>query len=271
MSLRDLLGHHDKDQKPNMGLVAISPNDFADLTILDLQSGFDLIASANMVEPLALLAEACAVAGSIMTAASYVSIHRISQLFGAEAEIAATEDRQPKPVGGYTSFTAFVEDFVGPNCPFSRSSLFAKMRDITAWREAGATWWTVGNLLSKTPMAGRDAIKLLIEPAQANAAVITEEGELVEEEGTQLDMAEYLEDLTAMGPGEARRDVQDKAGIPERFIKEAVYVKGNEMQYGHLLLHAVWGIEDRDMIVDTGLEEARWLCSLLKVHMEVKQ
>lgn len=271
MSLKDLLGYHKEDEKPNMALVAISQNDFADLTIDELRSGFELIASATMAEPLALLAGVCAVGGTVLVAASYVSIHRIHQLFEAEAQAAAMKGHPPNPIGGHTSFTAFVNDFVGPHCPFSRASIFAKVRDITAWRAAGATWETVGNLLSKTPMAGRDAIKLLIEPAQVNTTIITEEGELVEEEeDTQLDMAGYLQDLAAMGPGEARRDVQDKAGIPERFIKEAVYIRGTPDTHGHLLLHAVWGVEDKDLIVDAGLEEARWLCGLLKVHVEVR-
>ena len=270
MSLEDLLGHHEEDNRPDMALVAISQSDFANLTINELRSGFELIATATIAEPLALLAGVCAVGGSVLVAASYISIHRIYQLFEEETTNAATESRRPNLVGGYEFFTNFVDDFIGPSCPFSRSSIFAKMRDISTWVETGASWETIGNLLAKTPMAGRDAIKLLIEPAQDNATVITEEGELVEETGVQLGMAKYLEELTAMGPGEARRDVRDKAGIPERFIKEAVYVKGGEMQYGHLLLHAVWGVEDKDMIVDTGLEEARWLCGLLKVHMEVK-
>ena len=268
MSLKDLLGYPDEEGQTNMALVAISQNNFANLTISDLQSGFELIATATMPEPLALLAGVCAVGGTIMVAASYVSVHRIYQLFEEEAKAAATESRRPNLVGGYSSFTAFVDDFVGPQCPFSRSSIFAKMRDITAWMETGATWETIGDLLSKTPMAGRDAIKLLIEPTQANTTVITEEGEVVEETQSTLggEMAEYLDSLTAMGPGEARRDVRDKAGIPERFIKEAVYVRTTN----RLAIHAIWGVEDKDIVVVATLEEARWLCDLLRVHMEVK-
>lgn len=271
MSLQDLLGHPNEEGKRNLELVAVSQDHFEDLTIADIKDGVHTIVAATMLQPLALLAQVCALGGQTMVAAAHIAIYRVSELFGAEEESAAAQGSRPMAVGGYASFTAFVDDFVGPECPFSRSSIFAKVSDIAAWREHGTTWETVRDLLTKTPMAGRDAIRLL--PTTPITTIDEETGEVEEEETNiqlGLPMAEYLESLTTMGPGEARRDVHEKAGIPERFIKEAVYIASTK----RLAIHAVWGVNSVDIHVTSmrGLvqEEAAWLCSLLRVTMEVK-
>lgn len=273
MSLQDLLGHPNENGRTDLALVAISQNHFEDLTIADIKDGVEIIAATTMLEPLALLAQVCALGGQTMVAAAHIAIFTIHELFEEEEESAAADNRRQMEVGGYTSFTAFVDSLIGPDFPFSRSSVFAKVRDIEAWREHGTTWETVRDLLTKTPMAGRDAIRLL--PTEPVVTIDEETGEVDEEEqGVQLalgaPMADYLESLTHMGPGEARRDVAEKAGLPERFIKEAVYLTGLR----HLAIHAVWANKDVDIYVGgqkgIGQAEAAWLCSLLRIAMEVK-
>lgn len=267
MSLRGLLGHPNEKGRTDLALVAISQDHFEDLTIGEIKDGVHTIVAATMLEPLALLAQVCALGGQTMVAAAHIAIFTIHELFEEEEARAAADNRKPMAVGGYNSFTAFVDDFVGPDCPFSRSNIFGKVADIVAWREHGAAWETVRDLLTKTPMAGRDAIRLL--PTKPVVTIDEETGEVNEEEQSaqlELPMADYLESLSHMGPGEARRDVAEKAGIPERFIKEAVYI----IHLRRLAIHAVWGVEDRDIVVIVSQEEARWLCGLLRVTMEVK-
>lgn len=259
-TLQALLGIPDDEGNVDSALIATSQNDFSVVSVGELYKSINLIVQAQEPQPLALLAAVTAIGGSRLLAMTHIALYRIRDLF-----------RQDAIRGyGYPNFTQFVDDFTGPEMPLSRSNVFAKLNDIQAWREQGCDWVTIRDLLAKTPMAGRDAVRLLIEPHADQPLVVDEStGEIVDEPLVvdSRPMPEYLRDLTSMGPGEARRDVRDKAGIPERFVKEAVYVKSVQ----RLLIHAVWDMEDVDIVVtEVGQTVARWLCGLLRVGMEVQ-
>lgn len=263
--LRQLLGIPDDKGHVDNALVAQSANDFSNLSIGDVYEEIETITRATDPHALAGLATVCVVGGYRMIALTYISLYTIRGMFSSEPNEFANNQR----AFGYPSFTRFVEDWVGPNIPVSRTSVFQKMSDIDSWRSVGADWTTVRDLLTNTPMAGRDAIALIVEPAQGVTVVDTETGEITQKalEVDGQSMPEYLGDLSQMGPGEARRDVRDKAGIPERYLKDAAFIERTST----LLLHGVWGVEDVDMRVTTvNREEARWLCGILGVSMETR-
>lgn len=263
--LRQLLGVPGKDGHIDSALVAQTANDFAGLSISEVYTEVDLITKATNPQALAGLATVCVVGGYRMIALTYISLHTIRSMFSTDANEFANNQR----AFGYRSFTRFVEDWVGPNIPVSRTSVFQKMTDIDSWLDVGCNWTLIRDLLTNTPMAGREAIELIVEPAQDTTIVDTETGEIIENQ-LEVDgrsMPEYFEDLTRMGPGEARRDVRDKAGIPERYVKDAAYVEGTST----LLIHGVWGTDDIDVVVTKVEKEvARWLCSILGVRMETR-
>lgn len=258
-TLRSLLGLPDDEGNIDGALIATSQNDFTAISVVELYKSIHLVVQSRETQPLALLAAVTAIGGSRLLAMTHIALYRIRELFrkGYVQE------------HGYPNFTQFLEDFTGTEMPLSRSNVFAKLNDIQAWREQDCDWVTIRDLLGKTPMAGRDAVRLLIEPHIDQPLIVDEAtGEIVDEPLVvdSRPMPEYLRDLTSMGPGEARRDVRDKAGIPERFVKEAVYVKSLQ----RLLIHAVWDMDDVDIVVpDVGQDVARWLCGLLRVGMEV--
>ena len=258
MTLARLLGVPDGEGEVKNAMMASRRDDFSLITVADIRD-VSAIMIATEPEPLAIFAAVCAVGGMDMVAASYIALFRISQLFVKNGS---------GTLRGYSSFTSFVDDFVGPDIPFSRSSIFQKVNDISVWQSQGTSWDTIRRLLSNTPMAGRDAITLLIEPQKNETIIDSETGEIVEQKPS-IDgepVAEYLDQLSMMGPGEARRDVRDKAGVPERYVKEAAYVTKTRT----LLLHCVWEYNDVDVAAtDIDEEVARWLCSKLSVGMNL--
>lgn len=272
--LASLLGLPDSETKQvNRALIATSDSDFAQLSAGELYRSIELIVTCTEPQPLAYLASASCIAGTRLLSLAYISVYRISEL------IEGCPEQERKDKIGYTSFTNFVEDFVVPDMGLSRTTVLDKVGDIKEWRGVGCSWTVVRDLLAKTPMAGRDAVNLLVKPARKPKTIIEQEtGEIIDVEAGPVTVngkpiAEYLESLTTMGAGEARRDVQERAGLPERFVKEAVYLKSRF----RLLIHAVWNNEDVDIVVAPHLDEtkldievARWLCRLLGVNMEVR-
>lgn len=258
MSLAQLLATPEGEN----GAALVAPGAFADVSIEDIRHGVQAIVSSQNMQALEILAGACATGGRTLIAAAYVSIHTIYRIF--------ENAKKGKVPGGYRSFTDWVDSYADVHFPFSRSSVFEKMHDIDGWRSVGAEWETIQDLLANTPMAGRDALKLLIEPAQAKTT-ITEAGEIVESGDVFVGdqpAGEYLDSLTTMGPGPARRDVREKAGIPHRWVREALYIPAQK----RLLVHAVWDDEhDVDIAIpDIDQDTARWLCQMLKVTMGVQ-
>jgi len=259
--IAELLGVPDEQGEVDRSLVAQSPGDFQELDIGALWGSVETVLQCDDVQPLAYLAAVTAVGGQRLLALTYISLYRIFEIF-----LACPQKERRKKLG-YSSFTQFVDSFSGPQMP-PRSTIFFKVNDILTWRQAGCDWDVISKLLSNAPMAGREANTLLIEPQMRTPVIDHDTGTIAEQRELEVDglpIADYLKSLTTMGPGEARRDVRARAGIPERYVKEAVWIEETK----RLLLHAIWDVKDVDILVENVTAEvARWLCEQLHVRLE---
>lgn len=142
---------------------------------------------------------------------------------------------------GWASFDAWVSDWAS-GAPISRSSARMKVIDISGWREEGCDWPTIFMLLSRVPMAGREALDKPVKHEALPPAPETGEPS----------KAQYLKELTTLAPGEARAKVSRDAGEPQ------IYVTGASLnlteQYGKALLLDVRvetssGVEDYNIAI----------------------
>jgi hypothetical protein len=181
-------------------------------------------------------ASSVASAGANMVAMSYLAAFRIHELY---EKVEGMPDKvllrclrmwnfvdAPVPSGstglrryfcervfGWPSYMSWAEDWEGA----SRSSVWHKIHDIQGWRNAGASWETILKLLAHVPMAGRD---VLTKPVKQEA--LPPGGK-----------AEYLEELTALPPGQARKKVSEDAGEMQVWLADV------QWHQGHLLLKII--------------------------------
>lgn len=221
------------------------------------------IMESDDVGRLSELANVALTQGATLTALAYMAAYRISQIYrkveesSPEALKQALVDRKKllldQKIGatalrryyceelfGWSSFDAWANDF-SSGAPVSRSSLWAKVRDIEAWREEGCEWDTVLRLLTSVPMAAREAIEKPVAPEALPPGP----------DGTPS-KAQYLRELSEMPPGQARVKVSVDAGEPSIYVSEAKLAW--TARYGKALLMMVVvetsdGFERHDIVI----------------------
>lgn len=149
---------------------------------------------------------------------------------------------------GWPSFDAWVTDWAS-GAPVSRSSAWMKVMDIKSWREEGCGWPTVLELLSKVPMAAREAIEKPVKVEALPPAPDTGEPS----------KAEYLKELAALPPGHARKKVSEDAGEPQIYCAAASFEW--TQQFGRALLLTIRletssEVTDYDLVVHP--PESEW-------------
>lgn len=215
--------------------------------------------------------------GALMTAASYLAAFRIHEIYRRVDESPdAVLRRHLKILGhdvpatgatglrryycgvlyGWETLGAWRNDWAS-DVPVSKSSIWAKMRDIQGWRNTGAGWETILLLLANTPMAGRDA---LIKPVQPEA--LPPGGE-----------AQYLQELAELPPGQARKKVSEDAGEIQTWLADAQWHQDT------LLLKIILETSDwtktYDLIVrqvsshESWYPVAYWLAQKLGIRMKI--
>lgn len=242
---------------------------------LEVIAGYDLaeVMRSGDVLLLSELANLAADQGSKLSSLAYLAAYRIHDIYAA-AEVAPNDvlrrhlrmvkgivvDPSMGATGlrrlyndqfhGWTSFEAWVTDWAS-TAPVSRSSTRMKVMDIGRWREEGCDWPTILLLLSNVPMAAREAMEKPIGHTALPPAPDT--GEPSKEQ--------YLRELTALPPGEARAKVSKDAG------EQQIYVIGASLdwtqRYGRALLLRIRvetssGVGDYDIVAHPVNDHGGW-------------
>lgn len=194
----------------------------------------DVVRSSDVAH-LDQLATAASVHGAQLEALSYLSAFQIYSIFKRVSEVPDKILRRAYrmylgrdgelPLGstglrrayneaahGWTSFDAWLDDWAA-TALVSRSSAWMKVKDIEAWRREGCDWPTVMNLLANVPMAAREAVTKPVGRAALPPGPASEEGK----------KADYLRELAALPPGQARKKVSEDAGEPQIYVVDSKF------------------------------------------------
>lgn len=204
-----------------------------DLTEWDGDVGtlVETIRRSDDVAALDRLANQASTTGATRIALSYLTAHRIYEIYQRVEEASDRALRRHlrarnfscpatgstglrrfycENFFGWPSYNAWRDDFVS-GASISRSSAYEKVEDIKGWRKEGASWGTILKLLANTPMAGRDA---LYKPIQPEA--LPPGGKV-----------QYLEELAELPPGQARKKVSEDSGEMQTWLADAQWYKGS--------------------------------------------
>jgi len=226
----------------------------------DVNTLIRTIRRSDDVAALDRLANQASKTGATRTALGYVAAYRIYEIYH---HVEQTSDRVLKRhlrrrgyaypstgatglrryycsvLHGWESFNAWLVDWVS-GAPISRSSAWHKMWDIEGWRKEGASWDTILKLLANTPMAGRDALNKPVQP------------EALPPGGK----AQYLDELTELSPGQARKKVSEDSGEMQICLLDAQWHKGSLLL--KVMQETSEGMENYDLIIRQ-VSDGPWL------------
>lgn len=139
---------------------------------------------------------------------------------------------------GFSSWTAFVEDYVSSYPEPSSTSIHEKVKDIECLLALPASWGNIGIALAKVPMAVRE-IRRQIEAGSTALPASVEEVAPVGPDDDRDPWDRYIQELAELPAGQAIKRVQEDAKLLQIWIQDIV------MQNGRLEIWVVMESEKR--------------------------